>query len=55
MSKNQSDAKKILKELFIQAQQKGGINYIFTLLRVTSIIKELDPILKIKATIKEID
>jgi hypothetical protein len=55
MSKNQSNAKKILKELFIQAQLKGGIQYIYTLLRVTGITKQLDPLLKIKAIIKELN
>jgi len=55
MPKNQSNVKEILKELFIQAQLKGGIHYIYTLLRVTGITKELDPLLKIKATIKEIN
>jgi len=55
MSTNQSNVKEILKELFIQAQLKGGIDYIYTLLRVTGITKELDPLLKIKATIKEIN
>ena len=55
MSKNQSDAKKILKELFIQAQLKSGIQYIYTLLRVTGITKQLDPLLKIKAIIKELN
>lgn len=55
MPKNQYNIKEILKELFIQAQQKGGINYIFTLLRVTGITKELDPLLKIKAIIKELN
>jgi hypothetical protein len=55
MSKNQSNAKKILKELFIQAQLKGGIQYIYTLLRVTGITNQLDPLLKIKAIIKELN
>jgi len=57
MSKNhtQSIVKEILKELFMQAQLKGGIHYIFTLLRVTSITTELDSLLKIKATIKELN
>ena len=55
MSKNQFNVKEILKELFMQAQLKGGIHYIYTLLRVTGISKELDPLLKIKATIKEIN
>lgn len=55
MPKNQYNIKEILKELFIQAQQKGGINYISTLLRVTGITKELDPLLKIKTIIKEIN
>ena len=41
MSKNQSNVKEILKELFTQAQLKGGIHYIYTLLRVTGITKEL--------------
>lgn len=55
MSKNQSNVKEILKELFTQAQLKGGIDYIYTLLRVTGITKELDPLLKIKAIMKELN
>ncbi|PKP62161.1 hypothetical protein CVT91_00385 [Candidatus Atribacteria bacterium HGW-Atribacteria-1] len=49
MPKNQSNVKEILKELFTQAQLKGGIHYIYTLLRVTGMTWELDPLLKIKA------
>ncbi len=55
MPKNQSNVKEILKKLFTQAQLKGGIHYIYTLLRVTGMTWELDPLLKIKATIKEIN
>jgi hypothetical protein len=55
MPKNKSNVNKILEELFIQAQQKGGTQYIYTLLRVTGITKQLDPLLKIKAIIKELN
>jgi len=55
MSSNKSIVKEILKKLFTQAQLKGGIHYIYTLIRVTGMTWELDPLLKIKDTIKEID
>lgn len=45
----------MLENLFKQAQEKGGINYIYTLLRVTGITRELDPLLQIKNSIKRVD
>lgn len=50
-----AEAKKILQFLFEKAREKGSIEYIYTLLRVTGITREKDPLIRIKDTIKEID
>lgn len=54
MSNNQNDTKEILKNLFVQAKEKGGINYIYTLLRVTGITSEIDPLIQIKNILDKI-
>lgn len=50
-----SVVKEILESLFKRAQEKGGINYIYTLLRLTGITHESDPLLQISESIKRID
>ena len=55
MSNSTSNVREILESLFKQAQEKGSINYIYTLLRLTGITHELDPLLQVSESIKKID
>lgn len=49
------EVKKMLQDLFKQAKEKGSINYIYTLLRVTGITRGSDPLIHISDTIKEMN
>lgn len=55
MSGVESDITKTLHDIFEQAKTKGGISYIYTLLRVTGISREIDPLIRIMNAIKKID
>ncbi len=46
---------KILEDVFKQAQSKGSINYIYTLLRVTGITRRTDPLIQIEHIIEDLD
>jgi len=52
MPNSTSNAREILENLFKQAQEKGSINYIYTLLRVTGITRGPDPLTLVRDTLK---
>lgn len=48
-----NNPKDVLKNLFIEAEKEGGLQYIFTLLRVTGITCCKDPLIKLESVLKK--
>jgi len=53
ISKVASDFQDVLKTLFMEAEKNGGLQYIFTLLRVTGITRSKDPLIELESILKD--
>ena len=47
------DFQDVLKKLFMEAEKNGGLEYIFTLLRVTGITRSKDPLIELESILKD--
>lgn len=47
------DFQDVLKTLLMVAEKNGGLEYIFTLLRLTGITRSKDPLIELESILKE--